>query len=170
MVSTQKNTFLGRCLNFETQNGKECDFKLDENEVLRCNGRVCVPSNEEIKKQLMEEAHGTPDSVHPGVTKMYQDLKKVYWWPGMKKDVAEFVQKCLTCQQVKAEHQKPAGMLQPLEIPQWKWEQITMDFVSGLPKTTTGHDSVWVIVDRLTKLAHFLPIKTTHTVDKLAEL
>ena len=88
----------------------------------------------------------------------------------MKKDVVEFVQRCLTCQQIKAEHQKPAGLLQPLEIPQWKWEQITMDFVSGLPKTTTGQDSVWVIVDRLTKSAHFLPIKTTHTVDKLAEL
>ena len=88
----------------------------------------------------------------------------------MKRDVAEFVQKCLTCQQVKAEHQRPAGMFQPLEIPEWKWDQITMDFVSSLPKTTTGHDSIWVIVDRLTKSAHFLPVKTTHTVDKLAEL
>ena len=155
---------------FDAQNDAEGKFTLDEKDVLRCNGRVCVPSDEGIKRQLMEEAHGTPYSVHPGVTKMYQDLKKVYWWPGMKKDVAAFVQRCLTCQQIKAEHQKPAGMLQPLEVPQWKWEQITMDFVSGLPKTTAGHDSVWVIVDRLTKSAHFLPIKTTHTVDKLAEL
>ena len=87
---------------YRPQNGKQGDFKLDENEILRCNGRVCVPSNEEVRKQLMEEAHRAPYSEHPGVTKMYQDLRKVYWWPGMKKDIAEFVQKCLTCQQVKA--------------------------------------------------------------------
>ena len=86
------------------QNGKDGDFELDKNEVLRCNERVCVPSNEEVRKQLMKEAHGTPYSVHPSVTEMYQELRKVYWWPGMKEDVAEFVQKCLTCQQVKAEH------------------------------------------------------------------
>ena len=85
---------------FDVQNGKEGDFKLDENEILRCNDRVYVPSNEEVRKQLMEEAHKTPYSVQPGVTKMYQDLKKVYWWPGMKKDIAEFVQKCLTCQKL----------------------------------------------------------------------
>lgn len=88
----------------------------------------------------------------------------------MKRNVVEFVEKCLTCQQVKAEHQRPAGTLQPLEIPEWKWDQITMDFVSGLPKTRQNHDSVWVIVDRLTKSAHFLPVNTTYTMDKLAEL
>ena len=88
----------------------------------------------------------------------------------MKKDVVKFVEKCLTCQQVKAEHQRPAGTLQPLEIPEWKWEQITMDFVSGLPKSPTNHDSIWVIVDRLTKTAHFIPILMTYSMDRLAEL
>ena len=88
----------------------------------------------------------------------------------MKKDVVRFVEKCLTCQQVKAEHQRPAGTLQPLEIPEWKWEQITMDFVSGLPKSPTNHDSIWVIVDRLTKTAHFIPILMTYSMDRLAEL
>ena len=88
----------------------------------------------------------------------------------MKKDVVRFVEKCLTCQQVKAEHQRPAGTLQPLEIPEWKWEQITMDFVSGLPRSPTNHDSIWVIVDRLTKIAHFIPILMTYSMDRLAEL
>ncbi|KAL0462737.1 UNVERIFIED_CONTAM: Transposon Tf2-11 polyprotein [Sesamum latifolium] len=86
-----------------------------------------------------------------------------------EKDVAEFVAKCLTCQQVKAEHQAPAGKLHPLSIPEWKWEKITMDFVIGLPRTFRKHDAVWVIVDRLTKSAHFLPIYQ-NSLDKLAEL
>ena len=123
-----------------------------------------------MREQLLIEAHETPYSVHPGTTKMYQDLKKGYWWPGMKKDVVRFVEKCLTCQQVKAEHQRPAGTLQPLEIPEWKWEQITMDFVSGLPRSPTNHNSIWVTVDRLTKTAHFIPILMTYSIDRLAEL
>ena len=88
----------------------------------------------------------------------------------MKKDVVRFVEKCLTCQQVKAEHQRPVGTLQPLEIPEWKWEQITMDFVSRLLRNPTNHDSIWVIVDRLTKTAHFIPILMTYSIDRLAKL
>ena len=88
----------------------------------------------------------------------------------MKADVARHVEKCVTCEQVKAEHQRPAGMLEPLPIPEWKWDNIAMDFVVGLPKTTKGFDSIWVIVDRLTKSAHFLPVKVTYTMDKYAEL
>ncbi|GJR79173.1 putative reverse transcriptase domain-containing protein [Tanacetum coccineum] len=84
---------------------------------------------------------------------MYQDLKKLYWWPNMKAEIATYVSKCLTCAKVKAEHQKPSGLLQQPEIPEWKWEKITMDFVSGLPRTSSGYDSIWVIVDRLTKSA-----------------
>src|SRR6266487_2394414 len=108
--------------------------------------------------------------MHPGGTKMYEDMKKVYWWVNMKSDIAQYVQSCLVCQQVKAEHQKPGGLLRPLEIPQWKWEMITMDFVTGLPVVRGGFDSIWVIVDRLTKSAHFLPVKTTYTSEKLAEI
>ncbi|KAL0395482.1 UNVERIFIED_CONTAM: Transposon Ty3-G Gag-Pol polyprotein [Sesamum latifolium] len=97
--------------------------------------------------------------MHPGTVKMYRNLRPYYWWQTMKKDVAEFVAKCMTCQQVKAEHQAPAGKLRPLSIPKWKWEKITMDFVVGLPRTLRKHDAIWVIVDRLTKSAHFLPIR-----------
>ena len=88
----------------------------------------------------------------------------------MKKDVAEWVSRCLTCQRVKAEHQRPSGLLQPLEIPEWKWEHIAMDFVVGLPRTKANHDAIWVIIDRLTKSAHFLPINERYTVDRLVDI
>ena len=101
---------------------------------------------------------------------MYQGLKEHFWWNGMKKDVADYVSKCLTCQKVKAEHRHPAGELQPIELPEWKWDQITMDFVVGLPRTVEGYDAIWVVVDRLTKLAHFIPIKVTYSVERLAEV
>ncbi|GJR02572.1 putative reverse transcriptase domain-containing protein [Tanacetum coccineum] len=101
---------------------------------------------------------------------MYQDLKLLYWWPNMKADIATYVSKCLTYAKVKAEHQKPSGLLQQPEIPVWKWERITMDFVSGLPRTPIRYDTIWVIVDRLTKSAHFLPTKKTDTMEKLTQI
>ncbi|KAJ0954851.1 putative nucleotidyltransferase, Ribonuclease H [Helianthus annuus] len=99
---------------------------------------------------------------------MYHDLKVMYWWPNMKALIATYVSKCLTCARVKAEHQKPSGLLQQPEIPKWKWEQIAMDFVTGLPRTQAGNDTIWVIVDRLTKSAHFLAIKETDKFSQLA--
>ncbi|GJU89216.1 putative reverse transcriptase domain-containing protein [Tanacetum coccineum] len=98
---------------------------------------------------------------------MYQDLKKLYWWPNMKAEIATYVSKCLTCAKVKAEYQKPSGLLVQTVIPVWKWENITMDFVTKLPKTSTGQDTIWVIVDRLTKSAHFLPMKENDSMEKL---
>jgi len=89
---------------------------------------------------------------------MYQGLKRMYWWVGMKKEVDQYVAACLICQKAKIDHQKLAGMLQPLNIPKWKRDSIVMDFVVRLPRTPKGHDSVWVIIDRLTKPVHFLPI------------
>jgi len=84
--------------------------------------------------------------------------------------MAKYVSQCIVCQQVKAEHQKSAGLLQPLPIPEWKWDNISMDFVSGLPRTVKGCDAIWVVVDRLTKSAHFLPIKKTYPLNRLAKL
>jgi hypothetical protein len=101
---------------------------------------------------------------------MYKDLKIQFWWEKMREDIAEYVARCDTCQRVKAEHQRPAGLLQPLEIPTWKWDDISMDFIVGLPHTQKGHDPIWVIVDRLTKVAHFLPVRTDYRVSRLAEL
>ncbi|GKB29660.1 reverse transcriptase domain-containing protein [Tanacetum coccineum] len=101
---------------------------------------------------------------------MYQDLKKLYWWPNMKAIIAEYVGKCLTCSRVKAECQKPSGLLVQPEIPMWKWERITMDFVTKLPKTSNGHDTIWVIVDRLTKSTHFIPTRETNSMETLTRL
>ncbi|GJQ94342.1 putative reverse transcriptase domain-containing protein [Tanacetum coccineum] len=97
-------------------------------------------------------------------------MKKLYWWPNMKADIATYVSKCLTCLRVKAEHQKPSGLLVQPEIPKWKWDNITMDFVTKLPRTANGYDAIWVIVDRLTKSAHFLAMRETDPIDKLARL
>nr|GEX27525.1 putative reverse transcriptase domain-containing protein [Tanacetum cinerariifolium] len=105
-----------------------------------------------------------------GSDKMYQDLKKLYWWPNMKAIIAEYVGKCLTCSRVKAECQKPSGLLVQPEIPTWKWERITMDFLTKLPKTSNGHDTIWVIVDHLTKLAHFIPTRETDSMETLTRL
>ncbi|KAD7479605.1 hypothetical protein E3N88_02741 [Mikania micrantha] len=147
-------------------------YNLDEgsNGLKTRWGRVWIPHTCPLKSVLLEEAHKSKYSIHPGATKMYRDLRVNYWWPGMKRDIVKYVQKCLTCMQVKAEHQKPYGKLQPLEIPLWKWEHITMDLITKLPKTRKGFDAIWVIVDRLTKSAHFLPIRESYSSDKMAEI
>ena len=101
---------------------------------------------------------------------MYQDLKTHFWWTKMKKEIAVYVARCNNCSRVKAVHMKSTGLLQPLPILGWKWEEISMDFIIGLPMTPQSHDSIWVIVDRLTKSAHFVPVHTTYHVGKYAEL
>ncbi|GJT62324.1 putative nucleotidyltransferase, ribonuclease H [Tanacetum coccineum] len=131
---------------------------------------LCVPNDQALREKVMMEAHSSPFTIHPGSTKMYKDLKQYFWWNGMKQDVATFVSKCMTCQQVKIEHQRASGLLQPLEIPMWKWDEISMDFVTGLPTTQKRHDAIWVVVDRLTKSAHFLPIRKNYGISKLAEI
>ncbi|GJV15650.1 putative nucleotidyltransferase, ribonuclease H [Tanacetum coccineum] len=114
-----------------------------------------------------------PDGTHVSIIKVgYHslDLKKLYWWPNMKAIIAEYVGKCLTCSRVKAECQNPSGLLVQPEIPMWKWERITMDFVTKLPKTSNEHDRIWVIVDRLTKSAHFIPTQETDSMETLTRL
>ncbi|GJY15283.1 putative reverse transcriptase domain-containing protein [Tanacetum coccineum] len=120
-----------------------------------------------LRALIMHESHKLKYSIHPGSNKMYQDLKKLYWWPNMKAEIATYVSKCMTCAKVKAEYQKPSGLLVQPVIPIWKWENITMDFITKLPKTTYGQDTIWVIIDRLTKSAHFLPMKETDYIEKL---
>ncbi|GAU45290.1 hypothetical protein TSUD_327480 [Trifolium subterraneum] len=150
--------------------GQENDFKMDKNGVVRFRGRVCVPDVPELKRMILDEGHKSGLSIHPGLVKMYQDLKKLFWWPRMHKEIAEYVYACLVCQKSKIEHQKPSGLLQPLFIPEWKWDSIAMDFVGGLPKTAKGNGVIWVVVDRLTKSAHFIAIKIGTLVPKLAEI
>ncbi|GJS08082.1 putative reverse transcriptase domain-containing protein [Tanacetum coccineum] len=106
---------------------------------------------EGMLKKLEARVDGTLCLDNKRADKMYHDLKMLYWWPNMKADIATYVSKCLTCAKVKVEHQRPSGLLVQPNIPEWKWEKITMDFITNLPKTAAGYDSIWVIVDRLTK-------------------
>ncbi|GKA67457.1 putative reverse transcriptase domain-containing protein [Tanacetum coccineum] len=138
--------------------------------TLCLNGRSWLPCYGDLRTVIMHESHKSKYSIHPGSDKMYQDMKKLYWWPNMKADIATYVSKCLTCAKVKAEHQRPSGLLVQPKIPEWKWDNITMDFVTKLPKSSQGYDTIWVIVDRLTKSAIFTPMRETDPLDKLARL
>nr|GFA47206.1 putative reverse transcriptase domain-containing protein [Tanacetum cinerariifolium] len=165
--------------------------------TLCLNGRSWLPCYGDLQTVIMHESHKSKYSIHSGSDKMYHNMKKLYWWPNMKADIATYVSKCLTCAKVKAEHQKPSGLLvqpkipewkwdnitmvkaehqkpsgllvQP-KIPEWKWDNITMDFVTKLPKSSQSYDTIWVIVDRLTKSAIITPIRETDPMDKLARI
>ena len=154
----------------EIEKRKKTEFQIRDDGIIVKGQRMCVPKYGELKRDIMEEAHSSTYAMHPGSTKMYRTLKEHYWWNGMKKEIASFVCRCLTCQQVKARHQKPVGKIQLLPIPVWKWEKITMDFVTGLPWTQRQYDAIWVIVDRLTKSAHFLLVNVQDSLEKLAQL
>ncbi|TYK12237.1 pol protein [Cucumis melo var. makuwa] len=145
-------------------------FSISSDDGLMFGGRLCVSENSAVKIELLTEAHSSPFTMHPGSTKMYQDLRSVYWWRNMKREVADFVNRCLVCQQVKTPRQRPAGLLQPLSVPGWKWESVLMDFITELPKTLKGYTVIWVVVDRLTKSAHFVPGKSTYTASKWGQL
>jgi hypothetical protein len=150
--------------------GRGPEFTEDEQGTIWFKNRICVSEIDSLRETILMEAHDSNYSIHPGNTKMYQDLKQKYWWYGLKRDVAAHVAMCDVCQRVKAEHQRPTGLLHPLKIPERKWEEIGMDFIVGIPRTPAGYDSIWVIVDRLTKVAHFIPVRTNYTGAKLAEL
>jgi hypothetical protein len=145
-------------------------FKKDHRDVVWFGKRLVVPIDQEIKKIILDEAHKSKFSIHPGSTKLYQDLKRNFWWPNMKVDIAKYVAECDTCHRMKASHLKSAGVLQPLSIPMWKWDDISTDFIVGLPLIARKKDSIWVIVDRLTKTAHFIVVHTTYSVQQYAEL
>ncbi|GJW33262.1 putative reverse transcriptase domain-containing protein [Tanacetum coccineum] len=138
--------------------------------TLCLNGRSWLPCYGDLRTVIMHESHKSRYLIHPGSGKMYQDMKKLYWWPNMKADIATYVSKCLTCARVKTEHQRPSGLLVQPEIPQWKWDNITMDFFTKLPKSSQGYDAIWVIVGQLTKPAIFTPMRKTDSMDKLARM
>ncbi|GJS46508.1 putative reverse transcriptase domain-containing protein [Tanacetum coccineum] len=152
------------------QKGLDEMIELKNDGALYYLDRIWVPLKGDVRTLIMDEAHKSKYSVHLGADKMYYDLRDRYWWPGMKKDIVEYVSRCLTCLKVKAEHQRPSGLLQQPEVPIWKCEGIAMDFVTKLPRTSSRHDTIWVIVDRLTKSAHFLPMREDYKMERLARL
>ncbi|KAA0058528.1 DNA/RNA polymerases superfamily protein [Cucumis melo var. makuwa] len=126
------------------ETGKGEDFSISSDDALTFEGRLCVPEDSAVKTKLLTEAHSSPFTMHPGSTMMYQDLRSVYWWRNMKREVAEFVR--------------------------WKWESVSIDFITGLPRTLKGYTVIWVVVDRLTKSAHFVPGKSTYIDSKWGQL
>ncbi|GKC56149.1 putative reverse transcriptase domain-containing protein [Tanacetum coccineum] len=124
---------------------------------------------------LTERLHGLAQQMERKGDRSFYFMDRIWvplvgGWPKIKRDIATYVSECLTCAKVKAEHQRPSGLLQQPEIHEWKWENITMDFITKLPRTRSGHDVIWVVVDRLTKSAHFLEIREDYSMEKLARL
>src|SRR4051812_21891776 len=155
--------------------GKPSSFTIDTNDddTVYFKGRLVVPVSKAIFNcgpAIMEEAHNSPLSIHPGSTKMYKDLHQRYWWPYMKQDISRFVSQCDVCSRVKAGHQKPVGWLRPIPPPDWKWDKVEMDFITGFPKSQKGNDAIFVVIDQFSKVAHFLPVRETITASQLAHL
>ena len=168
VMEAQKNNARSKKFMERARRGETNVWSIGTNGELRYRGRLYVPKV--MRNEVLKDLHQSKLAIHPGGGKMYHDLGRTYWWPNLKKDIAEFVARCLICQQVKGDRKKKGGMLQPLEILKWKWENISMDFVGGLPKTKGGKDTIWVIVDRLTKSAHFLPVKKSDNAEFLSRL
>jgi hypothetical protein len=143
-------------------NPKVSCFCEDAKGTLWFKDRLVVPNNEAQKKKILDEAHTSRYSIHLGSTKMYHDLRQQFWWTRIKRETGRYVSKCDTCQKVKADYMKPGGLLQPLSISDWKWGDISMDFIVGLPLTARKFDLIWVIMDRLTKSTHFIPVHTKY--------
>lgn len=129
-----------------------------------------VPGFDNLWDEVLREAHDCLLSIHPGSTKMYTNLKTLYLCPRLKMDCVEYISECDVCRRVKAVHQKPGGLLQPLKTPEWKWEGVEMDFITRLPRSQKGNDVIFVVIDRLTKVANFLPVKETISAFQLTEL
>ena len=128
-------------------------------DLLYYEDRLCVPHNANLRKILLREHHEVPFAAHLGVNKTYRLLAATYYWPQMKQDVIKFVASCHSCQQMKASRNLPKGLLQPLPVPHERWESISMDFITSLPRSSKGNTQIFVVVDRLSKMAHFIPTK-----------
>jgi hypothetical protein len=145
-------------------------YKLGVYGILLHKNKIFVPNVQYLKCIIFHEMHNVPYAGHSGYQKTVATVKSQYFWPGMKREIAEYITRCMECQKVKAEHRHPTGLLQPLPIPEWKWEVMTMEFFMGLPRTCKMHDSILVVVDKLTKDAHFIPLKTTHKVADVTDI
>jgi hypothetical protein len=154
---------------------KERDLKVarfheDVEGTLCFKERLVVPKKEALKKKILDEAHTSRFSIHPRSTKMYHDIWQQFWWTRMKCEATHYISECDTCWKVKADYMKPRGLLQLLSILEWKWDDISMDFIVGLPSTARKLDSIWVIMDPLSKSTHFISVNTNNRVQKNAEI
>jgi hypothetical protein len=146
------------------------NYKLGIDGILLCQNIIFVPNIQDLKCMILHEMHNVPYARHPGYQKTVATIKSHYFQPSMKKEIVKYITRCMECQKVKAENRHLVGLLQTLTIPEWKWEVVTMDFIMGLPRTSKFHDLIMVVVDKLTKAAHFIPLKTIHKASEVADI
>lgn len=168
-LSQQKNKKYQK-IREHAESDRDTPFRLDEVGILRFGDRICVPEDSELKSLILSDAHDSGYTIHLGEVKMYQDLRQNFWWPNMSKNVTDYVKKCQNCQLVKTDKRKTIRLPQPHEKPRSKFESITMDFVTGFPRTDEHYDAIWVIVDQLTKIAHFIPVRSDTSGKTLVDL
>src|SRR3954471_9955669 len=170
MIVAQRRSRGVRQIKENIASGVAKSFSIDSKGTIFFGNRLVVPKNRELRKLILKEAHETPLSIHPSSTKIYRDLRQRFWWTRMKRDIARFVAECDVCRRIKVEHQRLAGTLQSLPIPEWKWDKVSIDFITGFPKTQKGNDAIFVVIDRLSKVSHFLPIRESITASQLADM
>lgn len=146
------------------------DYKLGIDGILLHKNKIFVPNFQDLKCIIFHEMHNVPYARHPGYQKAVAAIKSHYFWPTMKEEIIKYIARCMECQKVKAKNRHPVGLLQPLTIPEWKWEVVTMDFIMGLPRIGKLHDSIMVVVDKLTEASHFIPLKTTHKEAEIVDI
>jgi hypothetical protein len=151
----------------DTSNLKSLTCK---NGLYYLNGKLVIPADDKLKSAIIAECHDPPSKGHPGIARTAEHLLRHYWWPGLARDVKNFVLKCSDCQRNKSRTVKPGGLLQPMPIPESKWESVGMDFIVGLPCTEAGFDSILVVIDRLSKMVHLIPTTSTVTAAEVAKL
>nr|GEW85623.1 putative reverse transcriptase domain-containing protein [Tanacetum cinerariifolium] len=170
ILEVQNKAMKERNAGSDNLRGMDKAFEVCPNGTRCIKNRSWLPVFGNLRDLIMHESHKSKYSIHPGSDKMYQDLKELYWWPNMKAIIAKYVDQCLTYSKVKAKCQKPSNLLIQLEIPMWKLERIMMDFITKVPKASKGHDTIWVIVDCLTKSTYFIPTRETDSMETLTRL
>jgi hypothetical protein len=168
VVTDQHYLQVKESLQQEDVKHKMKEYEMKEDGLLMHKNRIYVPSSEELRNLVLKEMHNVPYPRHPGYQKKIAAVRSQLFWLGIKNDVTDYIARCMECQRVKAEHRNPMGLLQPLPIPENKWEVVTIYFITKLAKTTRQHDSIMVVVYKLTKASHFVPVKTTHTTTNYA--
>ena len=148
---------------------KENGLAWEEDEVAYMEGTIYAPNNKDIKEEILKEHHGPADVGHPGQYRMQELIKRTYWWPGLKEDVKKYVQGCIKCQQNKVQHQKRAGELHPLEIPEGPWQDISINMIGPLPRSNEM-DTILVIVDRFTKMIRLKAMTTNISSEGVAKI
>jgi hypothetical protein len=146
------------------------EYEMKQDGLLMHKNRICVPSFGELSNLVLKEMHNVPCAGHPGYQKTIAAVRSRFFWLIMKNDVSNYISRCMECQRVKDEHRHPMGLIHTLPIPEKKWEVVTIEFITKFPRTTRQHDSIMVVVDKLTKDAHFVPVKKTHTTTNISEI